>query len=79
MRRTNDWAGFVKIQGGFNRPRKSHTIRLLKVYSDKPGPYAEALGWQIHGVEHGNLAVPTPCSYLENHTKGARCERPSRN
>jgi len=55
----NDWAGFVKVQGGIDTPRRRHAIQLLKAYSDKAGRYGEPIGWQTFGVRHDNVNVPT--------------------
>ncbi|OZA31069.1 MAG: hypothetical protein B7X93_01060 [Hydrogenophilales bacterium 17-61-9] len=54
-----DWMTFVKLMGGPMAPRKDHPLRLARLWSDQPGQYEEPLGWQIKGVEHENLFIPT--------------------
>lgn len=54
-----DWQAFVKLMGGPLAPRRDHPLKLARVWSDQPGVYGEPLGWQIKGVEHANLLIPT--------------------
>jgi hypothetical protein len=54
-----DWHAFVKGMGGPLAPRRDHPLSLARVWSDQPGAYGEPLGWQIKGVEHANLLIPT--------------------
>ncbi|MDP2265599.1 MAG: replication endonuclease, partial [Thiobacillus sp.] len=54
-----DWQAYVKLMGGPMAPRKVHPLKLARVWSDQLGQYGEALGWQIKGVEHENLFIPT--------------------
>jgi hypothetical protein len=54
-----DWMTFVKLMGGPMAPRKDHSLKLTRVWSDQLGQYGEPLGWQIEGVEHENLFIPT--------------------
>jgi len=54
-----DWQSYVKLMGGPMAPRRDHPLRLARMWSDQPGQYGEPLGWQIKGVEHENLFIPT--------------------
>lgn len=54
-----DWQAYEKLMGGPMAPRKEHPLKLARVWSDQLGQYGEALGWQIKGVEHENLFIPT--------------------
>ena len=54
-----DWQAYVKLMGGPMAPRRDHPLRLARLWSDQPGQYGEPLGWQIKGVEYGNLLIPT--------------------
>lgn len=54
-----DWAKFVELMGGPNVARADLPIVLSKVWSDKPGQYEEPAGWQVVGVEAGNVVVIT--------------------
>lgn len=54
-----DWASYTLAMGGPQTSRKTHPIRLAKMYNDKPGRYGDPLGWQVYGVEAGSVIVPT--------------------
>lgn len=68
-----DWQAYVKLMGGPMAPRRDHPLRLARLWSDQPGQYGEPLGWQIKGVEHENLFVPTRLQQwrIERRTLGA--------
>jgi hypothetical protein len=54
-----DWQAYVKLMGGPMAARRAQPLRLARLWSDQPGQYGEPLGWQIKGVEHENLFIPT--------------------
>ena len=68
-----DWQAYVKLMGGPMAPRRGHPLRLARLWSDQPGQYGEPLGWQIKGVEHENLFIPTRLQQwrIERRTLGA--------
>lgn len=54
-----EWQAYVKLMGGPFARRKDHAIRVARLWNDQPGQYGEPLGWQIKGVQYGNLYIPT--------------------
>ncbi|MBU2640929.1 MAG: replication endonuclease [Gammaproteobacteria bacterium] len=54
-----EWRAYVTLMGGPFARRKDHALRVARLWNDQPGQYGEPLGWQIKGVQYGNLFIPT--------------------
>ncbi|OGU20471.1 MAG: hypothetical protein A2580_15385 [Hydrogenophilales bacterium RIFOXYD1_FULL_62_11] len=54
-----EWQAYVTLMGGPFARRKDHALRVARLWNDQPGQYGEPLGWQIKGVQYGNLYIPT--------------------
>lgn len=56
---SGDWHQFVKLMGGPTIERKDNVITISKQWNDKPNRYQEPSGYQIIGVNWGNVVITT--------------------
>ncbi len=54
-----NWQRFVELLGGPITKRKDCPVKLAHVWSDKPNRYQESTGYQLYGLQHQNIVVPT--------------------
>lgn len=52
-----DWAAYVKQMGGPMIGRDQSSLRVAKVWNDKPGYYGEPVGYEVMGVTDGTLVT----------------------
>lgn len=56
---TGDWARYIEAQGGPNIPCKAMPVQMARAWNDKVGRYEESLGFQVSGIQAGNVVVAT--------------------
>ncbi|WP_372719034.1 replication endonuclease [Immundisolibacter sp.] len=54
-----NWADFVETLGGPDVARKDQQIKLARVWCERLGQYREPIGYQIVGLEAGEVTLPT--------------------
>ena len=56
---SGNWAEFVKIMGGPVSRKADYPVKLLRVWSDKPGKYGEPIGDKVIGILCGDESITT--------------------
>jgi hypothetical protein len=54
-----NWQRYVELMGGPTVKRKDCPVTLARIWSDKPNRYQEPTGYQLYGIQYGNILVPT--------------------
>lgn len=54
-----DWSRYTQVMGGPVAERERFPVRLIRVWSDKPGAYGDPIGWQTRGLEGAGQAICT--------------------